>query len=131
MVELLRAHKLYLVRQELSPIGEEDKEGLPSLMPEKRLTEAQRSKLLEDTKQRIRLEQEARTKARLEELEFEVLENLGRQLRLEHLELSGELECPETSTVRQYTLVTSDSEEDLTDEKTSSSETKSEIEIPD
>ena len=60
-------------------------------MPKKRLTEAQRSKLLEDTKQRIRLEQEARTKARLEELEFEVLENLGRQLRPEHLELSGEL----------------------------------------
>ena len=56
---------------------------------------------------------------------------LGRQLRLEHLELSGELECPETSTVRQYTLVTSDSEEDLTDEKTISSEIKSEIEIPD
>ena len=105
--------------------------GTPLYMPKKRLTEAQRSKLLEDTKQRIRLEQEARTKARLEELEFEVLENLGRQLRLEHLELSGELECPETSTVRQYTLVTSDSEEDLTDEKTSSSETKSEIEIPD
>ncbi len=100
-------------------------------MPKKRLTEAQRSKLLEDTKQRIRLEQEARTKARLEELEFEVLENLGRQLRLERLELSGELECPETSTVRQYTLVTSDSEEDLIDEKTSSSVTKSEIETPD
>jgi hypothetical protein len=101
-------------------------------MPKKRLTEAQRSKLLEDTKQRIRLEQEARrTKARLEDLEIEVLENLGRQLRLEHLELSGELECSETSTVRQYTLVTSDSEEDLTDEKTSSSITKSEIETPD
>ena len=100
-------------------------------MPKKRLTEAQRSKLFEDTKQRIRLEQEARTKARLEELEFEVLENLGRQLRLEHSELSGELECPETSTVRQYTLVTSDSEEDLTDEKPSSSDTKSEIETPD
>jgi hypothetical protein len=131
LVEPLRANKLYLVRQELSPIGEEDKEGTPPYMPKKRLTEAQRSKLLEDTKQRIRLEQEARTKARLEELEFEVLENLGRQLRLEHLELSGELECPETSTVRQYTLVTSDSEEDLTDEKTSSSETKSEVEIPD
>jgi hypothetical protein len=104
---------------------------LPSFMPKKRLTEAQRLQLLEDTKQRLRLEQEARTTARLEDLEIEVLENLGRQLRLEHLELSGELECPETSTVRQYTLVTSDSEEDLTDEKTSSSETKSEIEIPD
>jgi hypothetical protein len=46
----------------------------------KRLTEAQRLKLLEDTKQRLRLEQEARTKARLEELEIEVLTKLGRQL---------------------------------------------------
>ncbi len=99
-------------------------------MPKKRLTEAQRLQLLKDTKQRLRLEQEARTKARLEELEIEFLEHLGRQLRLEHLELSGELECPETSTARQYTLVTSDDEEDLTDEKTSSSVTKSEIETP-
>jgi hypothetical protein len=104
---------------------------LPSFMPKKRLTEAQRLKLLEDTKQRLRLEQEARTKARLEELEIEVLENLGRQLLLEHLELSRELECPETSTARQYTLVTSDDEEDLTDEKTSSSVIKSEVETPD
>jgi hypothetical protein len=72
-------------------------------MPRKRRTKAQRLQLLEDTKQRLRLEQEeARTKARLEELEIEVLENLGRQLQLEHLELSGELECPETSTARQY-----------------------------
>ncbi len=78
-------------------------------MPKKRLTEAQRLKLLEDTKQRLRLEQEPRTKARLEELEIEVLENLGRQLLVEHLELSGVLECPETSTVRQYTLVTGQS----------------------
>ena len=88
-------------------------------MPKKRLIEAQRLQLLEDTKQR------------LEELEIEVLENLGRQLRLEHLELSGELECPETSTARQYTLTTSDNEEDLTDEKTSSSVTQSVVEIPD
>jgi hypothetical protein len=103
----------------------------PSFMPKKRLTEAQRLQMLEDTKQRLRLEVEARTQARLAELEIEVLENLGRQLLLEHQELSGELECPETSTARQYTLVTSDDEEDLTDEKTSSSITKSVIEIPD
>jgi hypothetical protein len=45
-------------------------------MPRKRLTKAQGDKLLEDTKQRLRLEQEARTKARLEDLEIEVLENL-------------------------------------------------------
>jgi hypothetical protein len=105
---------------------------LPSFMPKKRLTEAQeRLQLLEDTKQRLRLEQEARTRARLEELEIEVLENRGRQLLTEHLELSGELECPETSTAKQYTLVTSDDEEDLTDEKTSLSVTKSVVEISD
>ncbi len=95
------------------------------------LTQAQRLQLLEDTKQRLRLEQEARTQARLAELEIEVLENLGMQLQSEHLELSGELECPETSTARQYTRYWSDNEEDLTDEKTSSSVTQSEIELPD
>ena len=100
-------------------------------MPKKGHTEAQRSKLLAKTKQRIRLEQQARTKKRVEELEFEALESLGRRLQLEHLELSGELECPETSTARQYTRYFSDSEEDLTDEQTSSSVTKSEIETPD
>ena len=100
-------------------------------MPRKKLTKAQGKKLLEDTKQRQRLLQEARTSARLEELEIEICEKLGRQLYLEHLELSGELECSDTSTARQYTRYYSDSEEDLTDEKTSSSETKSEIEIPD
>jgi hypothetical protein len=100
-------------------------------VPKKRLTEAQRLQLLEDTKQRLRLRQEARTRARLEELEIEACEKLGRQLRLEHLELSEALECPETNTVRQYTLVTSDDEEDLTDEKTGSSVTQSELETPD
>ena len=100
-------------------------------MPQKRLTQAQRLKLLEDTKQRVRLEQQARTQARLEELEIEVLENLGRQLQLEVLELSGELECPETSTSRQYTRYWSDDEEDLTDEKKSSSVVTSVVEIPD
>jgi hypothetical protein len=100
-------------------------------MPRKRRTKAQRLHLLEDTKQRLRLEQEARTKTRLEELEIEVLENLGRQLQLEHLELSGELEYPETSTARQYTCYWSDDEEDLTDEKTSSSVKQSVVEIPD
>jgi hypothetical protein len=99
-------------------------------MPRKRHTKAQRLQLFEDTKQRLRLEQEARTKARLEELEIEVLENLGRLLQLEHLELSGELECPETSTARQYTRYWSDDEEDLTDEKTSSSVKQSVVELP-
>ncbi len=100
-------------------------------MPKKRLTEAQRLQLLEDTKQRLRLEQQARTKARLKELEIEVLENLGRLLLTEPLELSRELNCPETSTARQYTLSTSDNEENLTDEKKSSSVLASVVEIPD
>jgi hypothetical protein len=99
-------------------------------MPRKRRTKAQRLQLLEDTKQRLRLEQEARTQARLAELEIEVLENLGRQIQLEHLELSGELECPETSTARQYTRYWSDDEEDLTDKKTSSSVVESVVELP-
>ena len=98
---------------------------LSSFMPKKRLTEAQRLQLLEDTKQRLRLELQARTQARVAELEIEVLENLERQLQLEALERS------ETSTARQYTLITSDNEEDLTDEKTSSSVTQSVVEIPD
>ena len=100
-------------------------------MPKKRLTEAQRLQLLEDTKQRLRLELQARTQARLAELEVEVLENLERQLQLEALEHTRKLECPETSTARQYTLITSDNEEDLTDENIISSVTKSELETPD
>ena len=94
-------------------------------MPKKRLTEAQRLQLLEDTKQRLRLELQARTQARVAELEIEVLENLERQLQLEALERS------ETSTARQYTLTTSDNEEDLIDEKTNSLVPTSVVEIPD
>ncbi len=97
-------------------------------MPRKKLTKAQGKKLLEDTKQRQRLLQEARTSTRLEELEIEICEKLGRQLYLDHLELSGELECSDTSTARQYTRYYSDSEEDLTDEQSSSSNIKSELE---
>ncbi len=54
-------------------------------MPKKRLTEVQRLQLLEDTKQKLWLEQQARTEARLREFEIEVLENLGRQLLTEPL----------------------------------------------
>ena len=101
-------------------------------MPRKKLTKAQGDKLLADTKQRLRLEQEARTKARLEDLEIEVLENLGRQLRLEYLELNGELECPETDTRRQYTLDTSEDEKDLVQEpKVGSDKKYAELESPD
>jgi hypothetical protein len=104
---------------------------LPSFMPKKRLTEAQRLQLLEDTKQRLRLELQARTQARVAELEIEVLKNLERQLQSEAPKHTRELECPETGTARRYTLIASDNEEYHTDEKTSSSVTQSVVEIPD
>ena len=90
-------------------------------MPKKRLSLAERYNLLEETKQRLRLEQEARTIARIEQLEIEACERLRRQLRLQNLELSGELECSDTDTARQYTLYLSDSEDDLTSEQNNSS----------
>ena len=99
-------------------------------MPKKKLSLAERKRLLEETKQRLRLQQEARTIARIEELDIEACERLGRQLQLEHKELNGELECSETDTARQYTLDLSDVEEDLTEEQSSSSIFKSELETP-
>ena len=90
-------------------------------MPKGRLSLAERYNLLEETKQRLRLEQKARTIARIEQLEIEACERLGRQLQLQHLELSGELECSDTDTARQYTLYLSDSEDDLTSEQNNSS----------
>jgi hypothetical protein len=86
-------------------------------MPKKTLRKAKDLRLLEETKQRLRLQQEARTIARIEQLDIEASERLGRQLQLEHLELNGELDCSETDTARQYTLYLSDSEEDLTSEQ--------------
>ncbi len=53
--------------------------------------------MLEETKQRQKLQQEARTIVKLEQLEIEICEKL-----------SGELECSNTDTARQYTLSTSD-----------------------
>ncbi len=88
-------------------------------MPKKTLSKAKGLRLLEETKQRLRLQQEARTIARIEQLDIEACERLGRQLQLEHLELNGELDC-ETDTARQYTLNLSDSEEDLTLEQNNS-----------
>ena len=82
-------------------------------MPKTKLSLAERNQLLEETKQRLRLQQEARTIKRIEELDIEACERLGRQLQFEHKELNGELECSETDTARQYTLYLSDVDEDL------------------
>ncbi len=90
-------------------------------MPKKKLSLAERKRLLEKTKQRLRLQQEARNIARIEQLDIEACERLGRQLQLQHLELSGELECSDTDIARQFTLCLSDSEEDLATEQNHSS----------
>jgi hypothetical protein len=99
-------------------------------MPKKTFSKAEGKRLLEETKKKLRLQQETRTIARIEQLDIQACERLGRQLQLEHLELSGELECSETNTARQYTLDLSDVEEDLTEEQSSSSIFKSELETP-
>ncbi len=49
-------------------------------------------KLLEETKKRIRLEQEARTQARLEQLDYEACERLGKELSKQYWDLEKELE---------------------------------------
>ena len=90
-------------------------------MPKTKRSKSKGKQLLEETKQRLRLQQEARTIARIEQLNIEACERLSRQLQLEHLELSGELECSDTDAAMQYTLYLSDSEEDLTTERNNSS----------
>ncbi len=49
----------------------------------------QRKKLLEDTKEKLRLEQEARTRERIEQLEFERFDRLGIRLFNEYWTLEG------------------------------------------
>ena len=49
-------------------------------MPKKKLTPDQGKKLLEETKERVRLEQQARTSERLEQLDFESCTVLGKRL---------------------------------------------------
>ena len=87
-------------------------------MPKTKLSLAERNQQLEETKQRLSLQQEARTIKRIEELDIEACERLGRQLQLEYKELNSELECSETDTARQYTLYLSDVEEDLNQSST-------------
>jgi hypothetical protein len=59
-------------------------------MPKTKLSKSKGEKVLEETKQRLRLQQEARTIARIEQLDIEACERLGRQLQLQHLELSDQ-----------------------------------------
>ncbi len=58
-------------------------------MPRKKLSLEQGKKLLEDTKRRLRLEQEARTKERIEQIEFERFDRLGIRPFNEYWTLEG------------------------------------------
>ncbi len=58
-------------------------------MPKKTLSKAEGKRLLEETKQRLRLQQEARTIARIEQLDIEACERLGRQLQLANAARAG------------------------------------------
>ncbi len=86
-------------------------------MSKKDIKRAKSLSLLEETKHRIRLQQEERTIARIEQLEIEACERLQGQFQLGHLEPNRS----ETDTARQYTLSLSDSEKNLISEQSSSS----------
>ncbi len=58
-------------------------------MPRKKLSLEQGKKLLEDTKIRLRLEQEVRTRERIEQMEFERFDRLGIRLFNEYWTLEG------------------------------------------
>ena len=64
-------------------------------MPRKKKTPEEANRLLEETKNRIRLEQQARTQSRLEKLALEASEQLERELeQLALLDRSDEEETP-------------------------------------
>jgi hypothetical protein len=61
-------------------------------MPKKKQKPDKWKKLLEETKRRIRLEQDARTQAGLEQLDYEACEKLGKVLYKRYWNLEKELE---------------------------------------
>ncbi len=63
--------------------------GQQPCMPRKKLSLEQGKKLLEDTKKRLRLEQEARTRERIEQIEFERFDRLGIRLFNEYWTVEG------------------------------------------
>ena len=70
-------------------------------MPRRKHSLAESKRLLEETKQRLRLQQEARTIARIEQLRIEASERLVRQLQIEQLELNNELDSEENLAAEQ------------------------------
>jgi hypothetical protein len=85
-----RGSPLLQIKTEETPLQRLSRET--PCMPKKKLTPEQGKKLLEETKKRIRLGQEARTQARLEQLDFEACEKLGKELYKQYWDLEKELE---------------------------------------
>jgi hypothetical protein len=75
-------------------------------MPRRKPSLAERKRLLEETKQRLRLLQEARTIARIEQLRIEASERLIRQLQIEQLEPNNELDSEENLASEQNSSTT-------------------------
>jgi hypothetical protein len=70
-------HKQAIVTRLAPKFGEGNSRGtypLLSFMPKTKLSKSEGKRLLEETKQRLRLQQEARTIARIEQLEIEACE---------------------------------------------------------
>ncbi len=88
-------------------------------MPRKKLSLEQGKKLLEDTKRRLRLEQEARTRERIEQIEFERFDRLGIRLFNEYWTLEG-------PTDSQTELLSDEGEDDNPQNPPSNTETTEE-----
>ena len=73
-------------------------------MTKTKLSLVERKQLLEETKQKLRLLQEARTIKRIEELDIEACDRLGRQPQFEYKELNSELVFRNRHCKTVYTL---------------------------
>ena len=77
-------------------------------MPRTKPSLAERKRLLEETKQKLRLQQEARTIERIEQLSLKASKRLGRQLQVEQLELNSELDSEENLASEQSSSPTAE-----------------------
>ncbi len=109
-------------------------------MPKKKLTIEQGKKLLEETKERVRLEQQARTRERLEQLDFESCAILGERLaelaseqarQLLDFESSAELGDKILNEFWDLWDLEKELENLANQEESSSSNTSSQLELPD
>ena len=102
-------------------------------MPKKQYSD-KRNKFLEETKRRVRLEIKARTKERLEQLDWEACEAKGKELLKEYWDLENYLQLlaeeewsdEEGNTPQPFPLPKEENKEE-----SSSSTPKSVVELPD